>query len=131
MDTEAFADVVAFAREELDDGLEMIVAFDEDGYEVLYGEAAFERFFDDVAERDPEAFYRDALVDAKQASLDSGAYQSSIYADVMVTDVGVGYQLFRSDIASVFVWTDRDADVAFPAFVDDCCRHLPDSGCAR
>lgn len=129
MDTAEYAAFVEFVREELGDGLRMIVAFDEEDYEVLHGEESFETFFEEVAERSPDALYRDALVDAKQAQLDSGAYESEIYAETMVTDVGVGYQLFTSDSASVFVWTDRDASVAFPDFVDDCCRRLPKSGC--
>ncbi|MEE6209597.1 hypothetical protein U3A55_05450 [Salarchaeum sp. III] len=119
---------VTFLEERVGDGLEIVMEFDTHSYEVLYGEEAAEEFFEQEGERSLEGVYESALFEAEQAYLDSVAYESTIRADVMVTDIGVGYQLFLSERRSLIIWTDGETQLNVPGFVDDCRDHLGECG---
>jgi|GEM_PF-4406151 len=119
---------VAFLEERVGDGLEIVMEFDRDSYRILYGEDAADEYFAGAEDRSAEGVYEEALFEAEQAYLDSMAYEHTTYADVMVTDIGVGYQLFLSERRSVLIWTNGETDLSVPSFVDDCRDRLRECG---
>ncbi|GAA0647669.1 hypothetical protein [Salarchaeum japonicum] len=119
---------VSFLEERVGDGLEIVMEVESDSYEILYGEEAAEEYFAGAEDRSVEGVYEEALLESTQAYLDSMAYEHTTYADVMVTDIGVGYQVFLSETRSVIVWTDGNVQLEVPAFIDDCRDRLRECG---
>ena len=126
MTTDGYDELVAYLRERFDDGVAMATRYTENDSEFLFGEDRYEEFVATTDTRSPEKMHQDAVSELRHADVSGDLYGNEIRANVSVTELGTGVNLFVSHREGVYVWFGPGTTVEVPDDVEACLDRLGD-----
>lgn len=115
-----YDELVTYLDERFDDGVVMATRYTETSSEFLLGEDAYEEFVATRDTRSPEKMHEDAVSDLKHADVSGDLYGNEIRANVTVSELGTGVNLFVSHREGIYIWFSPETTVELPDDVDAC-----------